>query len=123
MRFFIILAAFFILTQGCKFVGEKDPNPIKVKMPEGSKPNGSRGKNVLVKVTADDRIFVGDKELPVAELDSLLAIEINKKRKDIYDTLTVVLNVDSAASYGIIFRIMKAAKRESAKVVAMVKSY
>jgi biopolymer transport protein ExbD len=49
----------------------------------------------------------------------MLRLEI-KKYRAMVDTPTVVINADTAAYYGEVFRIMKIAKRDTAKVVARV---
>jgi biopolymer transport protein ExbD len=41
--------------------------------------------------------------------------------KLVVDTPTVVINADTTAFYGEVFRIMRIAKRDTAKVVANVK--
>ncbi|HQX97449.1 MAG TPA: hypothetical protein PLT02_11155, partial [Chitinophagaceae bacterium] len=51
--------------------------------------------------------------------DSLLRMEI-KKYKAFVDTPTVVINADTTAYYGEVFRIMRIAKKDTAKVVARI---
>lgn len=53
-------------------------------------------------------------------IDSLLAQAINKYKATV-DTPTVVINADTTAYYGEVFRIMRLSKRSGAKVVANVK--
>lgn len=53
-------------------------------------------------------------------VDSFLSAEI-RKMKAVVDTPTVVINADTSAFYGEVFRIMRIAKRDTAKVVANVK--
>ena len=54
-----------------------------------------------------------------AIFDSLLRLEIRKYRAFV-DTPTVVINADTSAYYGEVFRIMKIAKKDTAKVVARI---
>jgi biopolymer transport protein ExbD len=54
-------------------------------------------------------------------IDTLLAREIEKYRRSPLDTPTVVINADTIAYYGEVFRIMRIAKLNKAKVVANVK--
>jgi biopolymer transport protein ExbD len=53
-------------------------------------------------------------------IDSFLSREITKYKITV-DTPTVVINADTAAFYGEVFRVMRLAKRAGAKVVANVK--
>src|SRR5689334_15447158 len=117
MRLVMILTAIFFL-QGCHPFRDKDPDPVKVEAPKNVS-RDPRG-NIVLKVTGDNKIFAGDKELPLAKLDSMLAIEIDKKRLDHPDTITVVIDADKAAEYGVVFQIVKAARKQQVKVVASV---
>jgi len=121
MRLVIILTAIFIFFQGCLSQNGREENPIKVELPAGNK-ELKDGKNIVIKVDENDKIDNGNSELPSEQLHSLLHIEINKVRKNISDSITVVLNVDTASSYGIVFRVMRAAKKEGVKVVARVEN-
>ena len=80
-----------------------------------------QGPRVMVEINAADKIFIDKKELPVAVIDSLLKIEIEKKKLAPMDTVTVILSVDTATSYGTVFQVMRAAKKVAGtKVVANV---
>ncbi len=114
MRLVMILTAIFFI-HGCKPVVKKDPNPIKVEVPKGVTGNRSE-RNIVIKTTAGNKLFVGDKELPLPELDSLLAIEVEKKRQSYHDTITIVIDADMATDYGVVFQIMRAAKKLRTKV-------
>jgi hypothetical protein len=55
-------------------------------------------------------------------LDSLLKIELDKRRDSPNDTLTVAVNADSISYHGGFIRVLEAAKRNNAKVVVNVKN-
>jgi biopolymer transport protein ExbD len=58
--------------------------------------------------------------IPSAELDTLLTQAIIAARQSV-DSPSVVINADTSAYYGEVFRIMRLAKRNGAKVAALVK--
>ena len=125
MRSLLILTAIFIFIQSCTEKKAKDfsSNPgdiIKVRPPSGLSP--SVGLRLYVSLAADNTISVGDKKLPMKDLDSLLGIEINKIRPSIYDTVTIVLHADSATDYGVVFKVMRAVKKQNVKIVTTVDS-
>jgi biopolymer transport protein ExbD len=107
MRFFLLL---FILSlfQQCR------ENNSNESLPE------RRKKSINVTATADDKIFIGKKAVPLDHLDSILEVELIKLRDDIHDTVTVVIGADTATSYGLVFKIMNSAKRFKTKVVARI---
>jgi biopolymer transport protein ExbD len=43
-----------------------------------------------------------------------------RKQRTIVDTPTVVINADTAAFYGEVYRVMKIARKDTAKVVARI---
>jgi biopolymer transport protein ExbD len=47
-------------------------------------------------------------------------VEEIRKYRSLVDTPTVVINADTAAQYGEVFRVMRLAKKEKARVVARV---
>jgi len=96
-----------------------NPNVIKVNNPRATKDTKAK-QNIVVSIDKDQNFFLGQKLLDKNTLDSVLGMEIRKWRA-IVDTPTVVINADTSAYYGEVFRIMRIAKRDSAKVVANVK--
>ncbi len=87
---------------------------IKVNNPSATKDTKGR-QNVIVTIDKDQKFYIAQKPVPLASLDSVLHAEIGRWKK-ILDTPTVVVNGDSAAMYGEIFRIVRMAKRDSVKV-------
>jgi biopolymer transport protein ExbD len=104
-----ILLMFFLITTTMA-----NPNMIKVNNPSATKDTKGR-QNVIVTIDKDQKFYIAQKQVPINSLDSALHAEIAKWKK-ILDTPTVVVNGDSAAMYGEIFRIVRMAKRDSVKV-------
>ncbi|HEX4876519.1 MAG TPA: biopolymer transporter ExbD [Chitinophagaceae bacterium] len=95
-----------------------NPNVVKVGLPRGSKDTKAK-QNIMVSVDKDQQYYIGTKKIDPAIFDSLLRLEIRKYRAFV-DTPTVVINADTSAYYGEVFRIMKIAKKDTAKVVARI---
>ena len=95
-----------------------NPNVIKVGLPKASKDTKAK-QNIMVSIDKDQNYYIGTTKIESAIFDSLLRNEI-KRYRTLVDTPTVVINADTSAYYGEVFRIMKVAKRDSAKVVARI---
>jgi biopolymer transport protein ExbD len=95
-----------------------NPNVIKVGVPRGTKDTKAR-QDIMVSIDKNQQYFIGTTKVASADFDSLLSIQI-KKYRALKDTPVVVINADTAAFYGEVYRIMRAAKRDSAKVVARI---
>lgn len=104
-----ILLMFFLITTTMA-----NPNMIKVNNPSATKDTKGR-QNVIVTIDKDQKFYIAQKQVDINALDSALHAEIVRWKK-ILDTPTVVVNGDSAAMYGEIFRIVRMAKRDSVKV-------
>ncbi len=109
-----ILLMFFLLVSTLA-----NPNVVKVSNPKG-KSDTKVSQNIIVTVTKDQKVFIGTQQIEMMYIDSLLKKEIEKDKRFI-DTPTVVMNVDTAAYYGMAFKIMEAAKRAKAKLAANIK--
>jgi biopolymer transport protein ExbD len=96
-----------------------NPNVVKVGLPRGTKDTKAK-QNIMVSIDKDQNFFIGSKRVELALIDSLLTTEINKYKATV-DTPTVVINADTTAYYGEVFRIMRLSKKSGAKVVANVK--
>ena len=100
-----------------------NPNVIKVGVPRGSKDTKVK-QNIMVSIDKDQNFYIGGTKtpIPLPLLDSFLTREITKaKEKMVNDTPSVVINADTTSYYGEVFRIMRLAKKNGAKVVANVK--
>ena len=110
---FILLMFFLIISTMA------NPNVIKVNNPRGTKDTKAK-QNIVVSINKDQKFFIGQKEVPLVMLDSLIKMEVDKARK-LVDTPSVVINADTISYYGEVFRVMQSAKKAGAKVVANVR--
>lgn len=109
-----ILLMFFLITTTMA-----NPNVVKVGLPKGTKDTKAK-QNIVVSIDKNQNYFLGQRQIDKNSVDSFLSAEIRKMRL-VVDTPTVVINADTTAFYGEVFRIMRIAKRDTAKVVANVK--
>lgn len=109
-----ILLLFFLIASTLA-----NPNLVRVNNPKGSKDMKAK-QNIIVSIDKNQQFFIGQKAIPTAEIDTALTQEINKA-KLIVDSPSVVVNADTSAYYGEVFRVMRLAKRNGAKVAALVK--
>ena len=96
-----------------------NPNVIKVGVPRGTKDTKAK-QNIMVSIDNEQKFYIGANQVDVSMIDSSLVKEIDRFKLTV-DTPTVVINADTAAFYGEVFRIMRLSKRSGAKVVANVK--
>lgn len=96
-----------------------NPNVVSVGLPRASKDTKAK-QNIMVSIDKDQQYYIGKMKIEPYMLDSVLSNEIKRYKLSI-DTPTVVINADTTAFYGEVFRIMRIAKRDTAKVVANVK--
>lgn len=109
-----ILLMFFLITTTMA-----NPNVVKVGLPKGTKDTKAK-QNIVISIDKDQNYYLGQRLVDKNSIDSFLTAEI-RKMKLVVDTPTVVINADTTAFYGEVFRIMRIAKRDTAKVVANVK--
>lgn len=95
-----------------------NPNVVKVGLPKGTKDTKAK-QDIMVSIDKNQQYAIGSKRVPADQFDSLLSLEIRKYRA-LRDTPVVVINADTSALYGEVFRVMRIAKRDSAKVVARI---
>ncbi|HEY0299027.1 MAG TPA: biopolymer transporter ExbD [Arachidicoccus sp.] len=109
-----ILLLFFLIVSTLA-----NPNVIKVNNPKGQKDTKAK-QNIVISIDKDQKIYIGQSLVPdMNQLDTLMVTEINKLR-NLSDTPSVVINADTVAYYGQVFKIMQSAKRAGARVVANV---
>jgi biopolymer transport protein ExbD len=111
-----ILLMFFLITTTMA-----NPNVKNVHTPRGSKDRTVK-QNVTVSIDAAQKLYIGQKEVSPFMLDSLLKVELDKRRKFPEDTLTVVVNADSISYHGGFIKVLEAAKRNNAKVAVNIKT-
>jgi biopolymer transport protein ExbD len=109
---FILLMFFLIVATMA------NPNVVKVGLPKGTR-DAKAKQNIMVSIDKNQQFYLGTTPVSSVAFDSLLAQEINKFRNNV-DTPTVVINADTTAFYGEVYRIMLLAKKEKAKVVARI---
>ncbi|MBM3159511.1 MAG: ExbD/TolR family protein [Bacteroidota bacterium] len=95
-----------------------NPNVIKVGLPKGAK-NTKAKQHIMVSIDKNQQFFIGTKAVATSAFDTTLSKEIARYRSQT-DTPTVVINADTTAYYGEVYRIMLLAKKERAKVVARI---
>ena len=110
---FILLMFFLIISTMA------NPNVVKVNNPRGTKDTKAK-QNIVVSIDKDQKFYLGQKEIPPAFLDSFIKMEVDRLRQQV-DTPSVVINADTISYYGEVFRLMQAAKKAGAKVVANVR--
>ncbi|MGZ5221243.1 MAG: ExbD/TolR family protein [Chitinophagaceae bacterium] len=109
-----ILLLFFLITSTLA-----NPNLVKVNNPKGSK--DSKGKqDIIVSIDKDNKFFIGGSSVENFMIDSMVKAHIIKAKEKV-DTPSVVINADTSAYYGEVFRIMRVAKYNGARVSALVK--
>lgn len=109
-----ILLLFFLIASTLA-----NPNLVRVSNPKGDKDMKAK-QNIVVTVDKDQKFYIGTTLVPSEQLDTLLKQAIINARQTI-DSPSVVINADTVALYGEVFRIMRLAKRNGAKVAALVK--
>lgn len=109
-----ILLLFFLITSTLA-----NPNLVKVNNPKGSK--DTKGKqDIIVSIDKDNKFFIGGSSVESFMIDSMVKAQIIKAKEKV-DTPSVVINADTSAYYGEVFRIMRVAKYNGARVSALVK--
>lgn len=109
-----ILLLFFLIASTLA-----NPNLVRVSNPKGDKDMKAK-QNIVVTVDKEQKFYIGTQNVPSELLDTLLTQAIITARQTI-DSPSVVINADTSAYYGEVFRIMRLAKRNGAKVAALVK--
>ncbi|HEU0064680.1 MAG TPA: biopolymer transporter ExbD [Flavisolibacter sp.] len=109
-----ILLLFFLIASTLA-----NPNLVRVNNPKGSKDMKAK-QNIIVTIDKNHQFYIGQTLVPLNNIDTLLKQQIIKIRQSV-DTPSVVVNADTIAYYGEVFRIMRIAKNNGAKVAALVK--
>jgi biopolymer transport protein ExbD len=109
-----ILLLFFLIASTLA-----NPNLVRVNNPKGSKDMKAK-QNIIVTIDKNHQFFIGQNPVAASNIDTMLKQQILKIRQSV-DTPSVVVNADTIAYYGEVFRIMRIAKMNGAKVAALVK--
>jgi biopolymer transport protein ExbD len=105
VNIFFLLFVFFLFTSSFIF----QPG-IRVSLPKAVTSEVVQQDNVVLTITRDDRIYLEDKEISQAELDSRLKV-LNK------DKMGLLIKADSRAPLGRIVQIWDACRREGVSQV------
>lgn len=109
-----ILLLFFLIVSTLA-----NPNVVKVNNPKG-KGDTKTKQNIVVSIDKDNIIYLNQQPIAPHLLDTTIAQEVNKVRAFL-DTPSIVINADTISYNGSFFKVMYAAKKAGAKVVANVK--
>ena len=109
-----ILLLFFLIASTLA-----NPNLVKVNNPRGSKDMKAK-QNIIISVNKEHQYFLGQQPIEFILMDSILKMQIDEARK-VVDTPSVVVNADTSAYWGEVFKIMNIAKKYNAKVGVHVK--
>jgi biopolymer transport protein ExbD len=109
-----ILLLFFLIASTLA-----NPNLVRVNNPKGSKDTKAK-QNIIVSIDKNQQFYIGQTPVPANMVDTVLTQQITKLKLSI-DSPSVVVNADTNAYYGEVFRVMRLAKRNGAKVAALVK--
>jgi len=109
-----ILLLFFLITSTLA-----NPNLVKVNNPKGSKDSRAK-QDIIVSIDKDNKFYIGGSSVENFMIDSAVKEQIIKAKLKV-DTPSVVINADTSAYYGEVFRIMRVAKYNGARVSALVK--
>jgi biopolymer transport protein ExbD len=109
-----ILVMFFLIVSTLA-----NPNVVQVNNPRG-KSDSKAKQTIVMSIDKNNQMFLGTKPIAEYELDSLIKFEVEKAKQTV-DTPSVVINCDTISYTGGFFKVMAAAKRNGAKVVANVK--
>lgn len=109
-----ILLLFFLIASTLA-----NPNLVRVNNPRGSKDMKAK-QNIIISVNKEHQYFLGQQPIEFTLMDSILKMQIDEARK-VVDTPSVVVNADTSAYWGEVFKIMNIAKKYNAKVGVHVK--
>ncbi len=110
-----ILLLFFLIVSTLA-----NPNVVKVNNPKGKSDTKTK-QNIVVSIDKENKIYLGQNWIQETALDSVIKIEVDKV-KEFIDTPSVVINADTISYTGGFFKVMSAAKKAGAKIVANVKN-
>ncbi|MFZ9885960.1 MAG: ExbD/TolR family protein [Myxococcota bacterium] len=89
---------------------------VKVDLPEvAAEPVATTEKRLVLTVTKDERVYLGSSEVPMERLTELLA-ENERLRSD----KELYLHADQLLPYGVVVKVMAAAKQGGAENIAMI---
>ena len=89
---------------------------VEVDLPEArSQPIEDDAEKLILTVTRDEKIFLGDHEIPPEELETKLATNAKvQKERELY------LHADKRLPYGVVVEVMAIAKRAGVESLGMI---
>ncbi len=95
-----------------------NPNVVRVNLGKAKKDTKAR-QDIMVSIDRDQQFYIGSTKVSAFDMDTLLTREI-RKYKIIKDTPVVVINADTSAYFGNVFRIRRIAKQNEVRMVERV---
>jgi len=108
------LASIFFISYHCY-----SQSPIKVE-PQKNQTSDTSKQNIVVSIDRRQNFYIGTKKIKEQFLDSVLTTEIDKFKLQSL-TPIVIINADTAALFGQVFKVVRIAKKDSVRVLFNVK--
>ena len=96
-----------------------NPNIKKVHNPRSSK-DAKVNQKIVISIDQDQNFYLAHQKIDPSQLDSILAREVERVKKNSVDTPTITINADTLTHYGSVFRIINIGGHLKARVVTMV---
>ena len=109
-----ILLLFFLIASTLA-----NPNLKKVNNPKGTKDTRAK-QTIVVSIDKDNNFYIGSTPVDGTLIDSLISQQVEKARQTV-DTPSVIINADTASSYGEVFRVLNIAERLKVKKAVNIK--
>jgi biopolymer transport protein ExbD len=109
-----ILLLFFLIASTLA-----NPNLKKVNNPKGTKDTRAK-QTIIVSIDKDNNYYIGSTPVDGTIIDSLISQQVEKARQTV-DTPSVIINADTATSYGEVFRVLNIAERLKVKKAVNIK--
>ena len=109
-----ILLLFFLIASTLA-----NPNLKKVNNPKGTKDTRAK-QTIIVSIDKDNNFYIGSTPVDGTIIDSLISQQVEKARQTV-DTPSVIINADTATSYGEVFRVLNIAERLKVKKAVNIK--
>ena len=87
--------------------------------PKGTKDTRAK-QTIIVSIDKDNNFYIGSTPVDGTIIDSLISQQVEKARQTV-DTPSVIINADTATSYGEVFRVLNIAERLKVKKAVNIK--
>ncbi len=95
-----------------------NPNVVRVGLGKAKKDTKAR-QDIMVSIDKNQQFYIGSTKVSISDIDTMLTREI-RKYKAIKDTPVVVINADTSAYFGNVFRLRRIAKLNEVRMVERV---